>query len=102
MMNRLVSSGRSPKLFLTVFACFFCLGLAAQNDSLNQSGVPLADTVAVLPTHGISLGEISGKFSNLINKVPLQYVKTSPYISLQQMLKGNAAGVYIQEPSGEP
>lgn len=25
-----------------------------------------------------------------------------PYSSLQQLLKGNAAGVYIQEPSGEP
>lgn len=25
-----------------------------------------------------------------------------PYTSLQQLLKGNAAGVYVQEPSGEP
>lgn len=34
--------------------------------------------------------------------VSLKVISRQPYISLQQMLKGNVAGVYVQEPSGEP
>lgn len=34
--------------------------------------------------------------------VSLRPVKFLPYISVQQMLKGNAAGVFVHEPSGEP
>ncbi|MEO7309876.1 MAG: TonB-dependent receptor plug domain-containing protein [Chitinophagaceae bacterium] len=37
-----------------------------------------------------------------INSVPLRYVSSQPYISLQQLVKGNAAGTYIQESTGEP
>lgn len=39
---------------------------------------------------------------NNANKVPLEIVQKAPYISLQQILKGNAAGVFVQERSGEP
>lgn len=34
--------------------------------------------------------------------ISLRPVKFLPYISIQQMLKGNGAGVFVQEPSGEP
>lgn len=34
--------------------------------------------------------------------LPLDRERIYPYASLQQLLKGNAAGVYVQEPSGEP
>jgi len=36
------------------------------------------------------------------DSIPLQQEDIYPYASLQQLLKGNTAGVYIQEPSGEP
>ncbi|MVT40781.1 SusC/RagA family TonB-linked outer membrane protein [Chitinophaga oryziterrae] len=36
------------------------------------------------------------------DSIPLQREDIYPYASLQQLLKGNAAGVYVQEPSGEP
>jgi TonB-linked SusC/RagA family outer membrane protein len=36
------------------------------------------------------------------DSIPLQREDIYPYASLQQLLKGKAAGVYIQEPSGEP
>jgi TonB-linked SusC/RagA family outer membrane protein len=40
--------------------------------------------------------------ANNLQQLRLQNVTHQPYISLQQMLKGNLPGVYIQEPSGEP
>lgn len=40
-----------------------------------------------LPIHGTDAGETSIK---------------EPWLSLQQLMKGNAASVYVQEPSGEP
>ena len=43
---------------------------------------------------------IAGAFPNDTVSVP--DLKKSPYISLQQYLKGNVAGVYIQENNGEP
>lgn len=36
------------------------------------------------------------------DSVRIQAVRNNPNVSLQQMLKGSATGVYIQEPSGEP
>lgn len=35
-------------------------------------------------------------------KVPIRPVSFTPFISGQQYVKGNLAGVYVQEPSGEP
>ncbi|MBB2954274.1 SusC/RagA family TonB-linked outer membrane protein [Sphingobacterium sp. JUb56] len=34
--------------------------------------------------------------------VNLANIQNRPYLTLEQMLKGNIAGVYVQEPSGEP
>ncbi len=73
--------------------------LLAQNDS---AGVTIPDTIPVYRSVGVSTASLSTKFNALTTAVPLQYVNAQPYISLQQMLKGNVAGVYIQEPSGEP
>lgn len=36
------------------------------------------------------------------DSIPLERERIYPYASLQQLLKGNDAGVYIQEPTGEP
>jgi len=38
----------------------------------------------------------------IANKVDLNIVGTSPYISVQQFVKGSATGIYVNEPSGEP
>ncbi len=37
-----------------------------------------------------------------IDSVNIKRIAVSPFVSLQQMLKGNTAGVYVQETSGEP
>ncbi|MBO9618894.1 MAG: SusC/RagA family TonB-linked outer membrane protein [Niabella sp.] len=37
-----------------------------------------------------------------IDPVIVRHLTQQPYISLQQMIKGNAAGLYVQEPNGEP
>lgn len=34
--------------------------------------------------------------------VKMSRINSTPFISVQQMVKGNLAGVYVQEPSGEP
>lgn len=39
---------------------------------------------------------------DLLDTVPLTEIKKGSFISLQQMVRGNVAGMYAQEPSGEP
>ncbi|WP_018626947.1 SusC/RagA family TonB-linked outer membrane protein [Niabella aurantiaca] len=83
------------------FGVFIVLSLpAAAQDSLVAD---ITDTLPVVPTTGLAPLQVASSFKgHSINEVPLKYVERQPYVSLQQMLKGNAAGVYIQEPSGEP
>ncbi len=42
------------------------------------------------------------KFKNVRDTLPLRSISPVPNLSLQQMLKGNLAGVFVQEPNGEP
>lgn len=42
------------------------------------------------------------RFSQVRDTVFLQSISLVPNLSVQQMIKGNLAGVYVQEPSGEP
>jgi TonB-dependent starch-binding outer membrane protein SusC len=60
-----------------------------KNDSIRKSRIPV-DTNYVK----------FGSFRN--NSIDVNQAAIYPYSSLQQMLKGEVAGVYIQEPSGEP
>ncbi|HEY9262878.1 TonB-dependent receptor plug domain-containing protein, partial [Chitinophaga sp.] len=60
-----------------------------KNDSIRKTRIPV-DTNAVK----------FGSFRN--NSIDVNKAAIYPYSSLQQMLKGEVAGVYIQEPSGEP
>src|SRR5688572_20496726 len=71
----------------------------AQRDS---TAAKLTDTIPVYRSVGVKSEWLPAKFNTVTVTVPLQYVDAQPYISLQQMLKGNVAGVYIQEPTGEP
>ena len=74
--------------------------LKAQSDSLSENKKP--DSVQVIVTNGIEVHKVSSNLKGNLNSVPFQYVSAQPYISLQQIVKGNLAGVYVQEPSGEP
>ncbi len=93
-----------PKLLRNVFLQLCCLVLSlfvtAQNaDTTNTP----EDTLLAPATNGVTLLRVAESFrGSTINEVPLKYVERQPYISLQQYLKGNAAGVYVQETSGEP
>lgn len=71
--------------------------LQAQTDSASRKNDTATLTVA---TNATAAPRTLGQ--GLKNTIPLNNVDAHPYISLQQMLKGNAAGVYIQESSGEP
>ncbi|MBS1495419.1 MAG: SusC/RagA family TonB-linked outer membrane protein [Bacteroidetes bacterium] len=79
---------------------FYSSNLFAQTDSASKK--EHQDTLQVVVTNGLEIKRQSQDFKGLFNNLPLQYVSSQPYISLQQLLKGNAAGVYVQEPSGEP
>jgi TonB-linked SusC/RagA family outer membrane protein len=63
----------------------------------------LEDTLLAPATNGVSILKVAEEFRGVgVNEVALRYIEKNPYISIQQMLKGNAAGVYVQESSGEP
>ena len=101
MRTRLLTATAAGKLLLlSIVALISSSGIRAQSDTL--PGAKVKDSISPIATNGLSLEPLSQKFSGVVNKVPMNYVSSQPYISLQQLLKGNAAGVYIQEPSGEP
>ena len=54
------------------------------------------DSIFMIKSKNISVRQ------STLDRVPVAYIDRSPYISVPQMLKGNVAGVYVQEPSGEP
>lgn len=99
---RLINGSSHAKLCILVLAL-----LATTSSSYGQAtdttDASAVDTLLAPATTGVSLLRLNiGLSGSTINEVPVQYVQRQPYISVQQMLKGNAAGVYIQEPSGEP
>ncbi|SDE21863.1 TonB-dependent receptor plug domain-containing protein [Niabella drilacis] len=76
-----------------------CCVVFAQEDSTATAG----DSVKLKATAGITLAAADADSADIsVNKVPLKFIQKQPYVSVQQMLKGNVAGVYVQEPSGEP
>ena len=88
------------KKLLLISVAFYSSNLFAQSDSLSKEDQK--DTIVAVGTDGVHVEVISPKFNHVLNTVPVNYINSQPYISLQQMLKGNMAGVYVQEPSGEP
>ncbi|MFT3903624.1 MAG: TonB-dependent receptor plug domain-containing protein [Niabella sp.] len=79
-------------------------GYASLAQTAGEQPNEATDSIAPLsPSIGIRLIKTDTSFGRgNINKVPLQLVQQQPYISVQQYLKGNVAGVNIQEPTGEP
>lgn len=91
MNKRVILAANARKCILTVFTFLTSLGVMAQTDTASA----LKDSIVVVVTNGV-------KLQHEVNHVPLKYIQKQPVLSLQQMMKGNAAGVYVQEPSGEP
>ena len=100
MRMRKLSATNFQKGLLSFLLFCFCIEARSQvnADSANSK----QDSINVDVTHGVGLRQFSRTSIQSANQVPMQYVSSQPYISIQQLLKGNAAGVYVQEPSGEP
>ncbi|MGC4235684.1 MAG: TonB-dependent receptor plug domain-containing protein [Niabella sp.] len=74
----------------------------AQTVDADEAAV-IEDSLKVAPTNGIKLLRTVRDFkSDSFENVPVNRFDKNPYNSVQQMLKGNAAGLYIQETTGEP
>lgn len=80
----------------------FLIGSTAFAQSESDSIAPKTDTITPVVTSGVDLDPLVVKYRDLARGASLQYAGRQPYVTLQQYLKGNVAGVYIQEPSGEP
>ncbi len=72
----------------------------------------MAQAYAQVQEDSIGSGHDKWKYSREIRRLHLPMnvsdtldasaLRRSPYVSLQQLLKGESAGLYVQEPSGEP
>ncbi|MCH5688263.1 TonB-dependent receptor plug domain-containing protein [Niabella sp. W65] len=101
---RLVNDFGSLRIFIFQLI-FMGVSVVTVAQRADTTGVPAEDTLLAPATNGVSILKTAEKFRGVgIDEVSLRYIEKHPYISLQQMqmLKGNAAGVYVQEPSGEP
>ncbi|MGE9313761.1 TonB-dependent receptor plug domain-containing protein [Niabella sp. CJ426] len=89
---------------LLLLLVFFAYSLLTYAQNVSDTSEQTSDSsMLVRPANGVNItGPVSDRDTFSINKIRLELVNKQPYISLQQMLKGNAAGVYIQEPTGEP
>ncbi|MEO6813745.1 MAG: SusC/RagA family TonB-linked outer membrane protein [Ginsengibacter sp.] len=99
-MINLFTLKNALKGLLLILVIFYSPHVWAQSDSLNKE--EQKDTIKAVSTDGVNVEVLSPKFNHILNSAPANYINSQPYISLQQMLKGNIAGVYVQEPSGEP
>lgn len=99
MKKRLILSLKAQKLIVGACLCVLSVDANAQSDT--TSVTKGTDSVIVVVTNGVKLENTAAGFKE-VGHVPLRYVLQQPTISLQQIVKGNAAGVYVQEPSGEP
>lgn len=97
MNKRVILAAKAQKCVLTVLVFIASLGVTAQTDTSSAQ----KDSVVVIVTNGVKLQQGAADF-NEVNHVPLKLIHKQPVLSVQQMLKGNAAAVYVQEPSGEP
>jgi len=78
--------------------------LAASAGAQSNQNIPAwkTDSVNLVSTKGVVFTPTATKLWKTANGVTGQYADAHPYISLQQILKGNAPGTYVHEPSGEP
>ncbi|WP_114789265.1 TonB-dependent receptor plug domain-containing protein [Niabella yanshanensis] len=89
--------GLLGNIIFQLFLIGCSIGASAQTRDTSDTSSTV-DSLILTPTIGIKYAKVS----SANNKLILDNVTRNPYISVQQYIKGNAAGTYIQEPTGEP
>lgn len=97
-------------LLLTVFAFSPAYAIrktmfAMHNMALAQQQDPARKDTVKYSTKTDTIGQMLRslqKFRTVRDTIDIKSSKTVPNLSLQQIVKGNLAGVYVQEPNGEP
>ncbi|HTG57372.1 MAG TPA: hypothetical protein VL943_13935, partial [Niabella sp.] len=89
--------GLLGNIIFQLFLIGCSIGANAQTTDTSDTSSTV-DSLILTPTIGIKYAKVS----SANNKLILDNVTRNPYISVQQYIKGNAAGTYIQEPTGEP
>ncbi|WP_400261845.1 hypothetical protein ACFX5U_19985 [Sphingobacterium sp. SG20118] len=84
-------------IFLGWNCIFGCLHVVAQNQENQQVVDSLGASLAE-----VKLDSVFGIPRSEINAVSISSVSTLPLTSLQQFLKANNTGLFINESSGEP
>src|SRR5690606_3661206 len=99
------STGLRHLFLIGLFLCFIPMAMNAQDNS----GLPQTDTAAseVDTTNyfigkGLVLGTFQRGAGNILTNSDTNLIRLIPYVSIQQMAKGNLSGVYVGEPNGEP
>ncbi len=94
--------GRRSLVAIVAKVLLFSFAVASISDVNGQADSSASEKIAEIdaPT-GVSLLRVQPG-NLLLNKAKLKTVSVQPFISVQQLLKGTATGVYVQEPSGEP
>ncbi|WP_300597397.1 SusC/RagA family TonB-linked outer membrane protein [Niabella sp.] len=78
--------------------CLACTAGYSYGQELPEDSLSVADSSLTMETSD----SVSWSSAYKTGILPLKYFRSQPYVSIQQMVKGNVAGVYVQEPSGEP
>ncbi|MBV4359900.1 SusC/RagA family TonB-linked outer membrane protein [Pinibacter aurantiacus] len=90
-------------LLRLVLFCVVCIGTTLLTEAQGKSESKDTSQVAKDTTQLLSKADYSIlPVKKSIGPVPMGTIETKPLVSLQQMLKGNAVGVYVPERSGEP
>ncbi len=76
--------------------------VAAFNNSVHLNKDTTADTLKKKPDTVIVLTSKRALAKGIKDSLNMLPAKLNPNISIQQMLKGNVAGLYVQETTGEP
>lgn len=85
-----------PVFFLSFFT------VSAQITKSPFKGNKGTDSVVTVSTPQANMEQPSAEIKMLSEVLPSKFIDRHPYISAQQIVKGNLSGVYVQEPSGEP
>lgn len=90
-------------LQIALLILFTCCIITTSNAQATDSVETESDSIPVYSVEGIDPLRVNNAFKNNgMDTVVLNRINKLPLVSLQQMLKGAASGVFIQEPSGEP
>lgn len=101
MWNKIYQKGWCLKVIVSAIMALPTMLCWAQSDS-TQAGKFDSTLLPDEIKHTFFSEKISGHYQQMHAVLPETYINQQPYVSLQQLIKGNLPGVYVQEPSGEP